>query len=104
MAYTKDKHCVALLRALGSDEFKDSDIDLSSRLRARLHRYSIDQGLLCYTIDVEDSTRIVVPHDEELKYRILYEAHDTALSDHLGREKTYGSVSQVTGGPNYING
>ena len=38
---------------------------------------------------------IVVPHDEELKYRILYEAHDTALSGHLGREKTYGSVSQI---------
>ena len=93
-AYAKDEHCVALLRALGSEEFKDSDIKLSARLRARLHRYPIDQGLLCYSTDVEDIPRIVVPHDEELKYRILYEAHDTALSGHLGREKTYGSVSQ----------
>ena len=33
-------------------------------------------------------------HDENLKYRILFEAHNTALSDHLGREKTYGSISQ----------
>ena len=37
MAYDKDEHCVALLRALGSEEFKDSDIDLPSRLRVRLH-------------------------------------------------------------------
>ena len=93
-AYAKDENCVALLRALGSEEFKDSDIDLSARLRVRLHRYSIDQGLLCYSTDMEDTPRIVVPHDEELKYRILYKAHDTAVSIHLGREKTYSSVSQ----------
>uniref|UniRef100_A0AAV1T8D4 Reverse transcriptase domain-containing protein n=1 Tax=Peronospora matthiolae TaxID=2874970 RepID=A0AAV1T8D4_9STRA len=92
-AYAKDDQCVALLRALGSNEFKDSDIELSARLRARLHRYSIDNGLLCYRTDIEDNPRIVVPHNEELKYRILYEAHDTALSGHLGREKTYSSVS-----------
>ena len=94
MSYAKDEHCVALLRALGSEELNDSDIELSARLRARLHMYSIDQGLLCYSTGVEDTSRIVVPHDEELKYRIIYEAHDTALSGHLGREKTYGSVSQ----------
>ena len=87
--------CVALLRALESEEFKDSDIELSPRLSARLHRYSIDNCLLCYRTDIEDNPRIAVPHDEELKYRILYEAHGTALSGHLGREKTYSSVSQA---------
>ena len=70
-AYAHDDHCVALLHALGSEEFNDSDITLSARLRARLHRYSIDRGLLCYCTDVEDAPRIVVPHDEDLKYRIL---------------------------------
>ena len=40
----KNEQCVALLRALGSDEFKDSDSKLSARSRARLHRYSIDNG------------------------------------------------------------
>ena len=50
LAYAKDDHCVALLRALGSEEFKDSDIQLSARLRARLHRYSIDNGLLCHNL------------------------------------------------------
>uniref|UniRef100_H3H286 Integrase catalytic domain-containing protein n=1 Tax=Phytophthora ramorum TaxID=164328 RepID=H3H286_PHYRM len=92
-AYARDDTCVALLRSLGSKEFEDSDCKLSARLRARLHRYSLDDGLLYYSIDSEDTPRIVVPHDEDLKYRILYEAHDTALSGHLGREKTYGSVS-----------
>ena len=37
-ANAKAEKCVALIRALGSEEFKDSDIELSARLRARLHR------------------------------------------------------------------
>ena len=34
-------------------------------------------------------------HDEDLKYRILYEAHDIAMGGHFGREKTYGMVCQT---------
>ena len=45
--------------------------------------------------DAADLPRIVVPHNEDLKYRILYEAHDTAIGDHFGREKTYGMVCQT---------
>ena len=92
-SYAKDGQCVALLHALGSDEFKDSDIKLSASSRARLHRYTIDNGLLCYCTDTTDTPRVVVPHDEELKYRILYEVHNTAIGGHLVREKTYGLVS-----------
>ena len=77
-----------------SEEYKDSESNLSARLRDGLHRYFIDIGLLCYRTDVADILRIIVPHDEELKYRIFFEAQDTTLSGHLGREKTYGSVSQ----------
>uniref|UniRef100_H3GD69 Integrase catalytic domain-containing protein n=1 Tax=Phytophthora ramorum TaxID=164328 RepID=H3GD69_PHYRM len=91
-AYARDDMCVALLRALESKEFEDSDSKLSARLRARLHRYSLD-GLLYYSTDPEDTPRIVVPHDEDLKYRILDEAPDTALSGYVDREKTYGSTS-----------
>ena len=36
---------------------------------------------------------MVVPHDEDLKYSILYEALDAPVGGHLGREKTHGSVS-----------
>ena len=63
-------------------------------LAGLLHRHFIDNGLLCYRTDVWGTARIVVPHDEDPKYRILSEVHDTAPSGHLGREKTYGSVSQ----------
>ncbi|KAG2780812.1 hypothetical protein PC129_g23664 [Phytophthora cactorum] len=94
-AYAHDDMCVALLRALGSEEFKNSDKELSRRLRASLHRYTLDGGLLYYSTDSEDAARVVVPHDEDLKYRILYEVHDTPVGGHLGREKTYGSVSTM---------
>ena len=94
-AYAKDDHFVALLRTLGSDEFKCSGIKLPARLRSSLHRYSIDQGLLYYCTDAVDRPRIVVHHDEELKYRILYEAHDTAMGGHFDREKTYVMVCQT---------
>ncbi|KAG3232837.1 hypothetical protein PI124_g22086 [Phytophthora idaei] len=94
-AYAHDDMCVALLRTLGSEEFKNSDKELSRRLRASLHRYTLDGGLLYYSTDPEDEPRVVVPHDEDLKYRILYEVHDTPVGGHLGREKTYGSVSTM---------
>ncbi|KAE9003120.1 hypothetical protein PR002_g17429 [Phytophthora rubi] len=93
-AYARDDVCVALLRALGSEEFHDSDITLSARLRARLHRYSLEGLMLYYSTGSDDTPRVVVPHDEDLKYRILYEAHDVPASGHLGREKTYSSVSR----------
>ena len=32
---------------------------------------------MLYCTDAVDIPRIVVPHDEDLKYQILYEAHDT---------------------------
>ena len=87
-SYAKDKQCVALLRALGSDKFEDSVIKSSARSRARLHRYSINNSLLCYRTDTADTPRIIIPHDEELKYRILYEVYDRATRGHLGLQKT----------------
>ena len=70
-AYAHDNSCVALLRALGSAEFNDSDITLSARARARLHRYTLGDGLLYYSTGPGDQSRVVVPHDEDIKYRIL---------------------------------
>ncbi|GMF37997.1 unnamed protein product [Phytophthora fragariaefolia] len=78
-SYASDDMCVALLKALGSKEFEDSDKELSVRLRARLHRYAFDGGLLYYSTGSDDPPWVVVPHDEDLKYRILYEAHDTSV-------------------------
>ena len=91
-AYAENDQCVALLQAL---KITESSYQLSARLRAQLQRFSIDNNLFLYCTDAADTPRIVVPHDEDLKYRILYEAHDTVLSGHLGREKTCSSVSQT---------
>ena len=70
-------------------------MDFSARLLTWIDQYSIDQDMLCHSTNAEDSHRLVVPHSEELKYRTLEEAHDTALSGHLGREKIDGSVNQT---------
>ena len=51
---------------------------------------SIDNGLLFYRTDT-GTQRIIAPHTEELKYRIFYEVHYTAISGRLGIEKTYSS-------------
>ncbi|GMG14507.1 unnamed protein product [Phytophthora fragariaefolia] len=74
-------------------------VELTVRQRSRLHRYSVMEGLLYYQVDGSDEPRIVVPNDEDLCHRVLYEAHDTPLSDHLGREKTYTSVARHFGRP-----
>ena len=95
---------VTLLRALGSAAFNDSDIKLYARARAHLHRYTLSDGLLYYSTGPEDQPRVVVPHDEDLKYRILYEAHNTPVGGHLGREKTHGSVSTHYWWPKSISG
>ena len=51
--------------------------------------------MLYYCSDAADPPRIMVPHEEGFKYRILYEAHDTAIGGHFGREKIYGMVCQT---------
>ncbi|GMF31575.1 unnamed protein product [Phytophthora fragariaefolia] len=67
-------------------------VGLTARQRSRLHRYSVVKGLLYYQVDDGDEPRIGVANDEDLRHRVLYEAHDTPLSGQLGREKTYTSV------------
>ncbi|KAG2903513.1 hypothetical protein PC114_g12241 [Phytophthora cactorum] len=55
-AYAQGDIYVALLRALGSEECKDSNKELSGRLRARLHRYTLGVGLLYYSADAENAS------------------------------------------------
>ncbi|GMF24588.1 unnamed protein product [Phytophthora lilii] len=94
-AYAKAILCIALLQALESEGHGLQPAKLSARMRARLHRYSLEDGLLLYRTGPDDQPRVVVPHDEDLKYRIHYEAHDTPYGGHLGCEKTYSSVSSL---------
>ncbi|KAE8907782.1 hypothetical protein PF003_g8138 [Phytophthora fragariae] len=90
-AYADDDDLAGLVEALSAP---NKAVELTARQRSRLHRYSVVEGLLYYQVDGGDEPRIVVPNDEDLRHRVLYEAHDTPLSGHLGREKTYTSVAR----------
>uniref|UniRef100_H3H363 CCHC-type domain-containing protein n=1 Tax=Phytophthora ramorum TaxID=164328 RepID=H3H363_PHYRM len=90
-AYAEDVDLADLVTSL---KVPETGVQLTARQRLRLHRYSLADDLLYYQVDESDEPRIVVPNDENLRHRVLYEAHDTPLSGHLGREKTYTSVAR----------
>ena len=92
-AYASDPNCNDLIRHFSDPNAFPSD-KLSSKLRSRLHRYSMRDGLLYYTVDPADHPRIVVPVDNDLRTRILAEFHDSPFSGHLGREKTFLALSR----------
>jgi hypothetical protein len=91
-AYMSDPTCSPLVKHFTSSLALDEK--LSPRLRARLHRYSYRDELLFFAVESHDEPRIVVPFDEVLRLDILHEYHDTPVSGHLGREKTYLSMSR----------
>ncbi|GMF42910.1 unnamed protein product [Phytophthora fragariaefolia] len=90
-AYAGDDDLAGLVEVLS---VPNKNVGLTARQRSRLHRYSVVEGLFYYQVDVDDEPRIGVPNDEDLRHRVLYEAHDTPLSGHLGRAKTYTSVAR----------
>ncbi|GMF53771.1 unnamed protein product [Phytophthora fragariaefolia] len=89
-AYADDDDLVGLVEALG---VPNKIVELTARQRSRLHRYSVVERLLYYQVDGGDERRIDVPNDVDLRHCVLYEAHDTPLSGHLGRGKTFMSVA-----------
>ncbi|ETN00367.1 hypothetical protein PPTG_18062 [Phytophthora nicotianae INRA-310] len=66
--------------------------------RNHIERYRLDGTLLTYAIDCFDAPRIVVPNDAGLRARIIHEYHDTHVSGHLGREKTFAAVRATSSG------
>ncbi|KAE9005462.1 hypothetical protein PR001_g17446 [Phytophthora rubi] len=90
-AYADDDDLAGLVETLSAPT---KTVELTARQRSRLRRYSVVEGLLYYQVDGGDEPRIVVPNNEDLRHRVLYEAYDTPLSGHLGREKTYTSVAR----------
>uniref|UniRef100_H3GS35 Reverse transcriptase n=1 Tax=Phytophthora ramorum TaxID=164328 RepID=H3GS35_PHYRM len=90
-AYAEDGDLADLVTSL---KVPEKAVKLTARQRSRLHRYSLADGLLHYQVEESDEPRIVVTNDENLRHRVLYEAHDTSISGHLGREKTYTSVAR----------
>ncbi|GMF24368.1 unnamed protein product [Phytophthora fragariaefolia] len=67
---------------------------LSRNTRHQIDRYHLDGDLLCYNIDRFDAPRVVVPNDDDLRTRIIHEFHDSPMGAHLGREKTFATVSR----------
>jgi hypothetical protein len=68
--------------------------DLDAKVKSRIHRYSMRDGLIYYSLDDEDNPRLLVPNDESLRNQILFEYHDSAINGHFGREKTFLAVSR----------
>ncbi|CAI5709835.1 unnamed protein product [Peronospora effusa] len=67
---------------------------LPSMYRSSLDRYTQRNGLLYYTAVNNDTPRVVVPPQHDLRLRIMFECHDAPISGHRGREKTYLTVSR----------
>ncbi|KAG3030881.1 hypothetical protein PC121_g24477 [Phytophthora cactorum] len=87
-AYASDSDTKQLLSyaSAPSDEARRK---LAPQLRARAHRYRVDEELLLYSAVDDDANRIVMPNDYDLRMRITYEYHDAPTAGHPGREKTY---------------
>ena len=68
---------------------------LTKPTRDNIKRYALDGPLLTYTMDVFDSPRVVIPADDDLRARLVHEFHDSPAGGHLGREKTFASISRV---------
>ncbi|KAF1322204.1 Pol protein, partial [Globisporangium splendens] len=91
--YKQDEACQELIKYFKNPSEKALQ-NLPPRARSRVHRYSMHNELLYYTVDEGDPARIVVPNDEGLRHRLLYEYHDSPSSGHLGREKTFLNLSR----------
>ena len=91
-AYADDEQCLSLIKHLTAEPNFQSE--LSEKLRASQHRYSYRDQLLYYRVHEDDTPRIVVPNDDIIREKLIYEFHDTPMSGHIGREKTYAALSE----------
>ncbi|KAG6578261.1 reverse transcriptase [Phytophthora cinnamomi] len=92
-AYEEDAACSEMIKYL-RDPSAVARRRLSPRSRARIDRYGLDGALLTYCVDRSEPPRIVVPLDDDLRARLIHEFHDTPSGGHLGREKTFASLSR----------
>ena len=91
-AYFDDVDCASIMKWLATKDDSVRD-KMSARAKSRLHRYEVRDGLLYFQVQPGEEPRVVVPNDDDLKYKIVYEVHDTPVAGHLGREKTYSLLS-----------
>ncbi|GMF31864.1 unnamed protein product [Phytophthora fragariaefolia] len=92
-AYESDAACTEMIKYL-RDPSDTALRRLSTRSRARIDRYQLEGNLLAYSVDRADPPRIIVPLDDDLRARLIHEFHDAPSGGHLGREKTFLSLSR----------
>ncbi|KAG3144597.1 hypothetical protein C6341_g18690 [Phytophthora cactorum] len=92
-AYEHDAACSDMVKYLRAPS-DSARRRLSPRSRSRVDRYAMDRDLLTYCVDRTDTPRIVVPLDDDLRARIIHEFHDSPSAGHLGREKTFATLSR----------
>uniref|UniRef100_A0AAV1T3U5 Integrase catalytic domain-containing protein n=1 Tax=Peronospora matthiolae TaxID=2874970 RepID=A0AAV1T3U5_9STRA len=92
-AYAQDGEIVELLTHL-SQPSRESLKRLSSAYRSASDRYTTRNDLMYYTAVTGDTPRVVIPDDNDLLLRIMFEYHDAPTGGHRGREKTYLTVSR----------
>ncbi|GMF25862.1 unnamed protein product [Phytophthora fragariaefolia] len=97
-AYAGDDDLAGLVEALS---VPNKTVGLTAEQRSRLHRYSVVEVVLYYQVDGGEEPQIVVPNDEDLRHRVLYETqtHNTPLSGHLGRKKRIRLWPATSAGP-----
>ena len=92
-AYARDGRVSRLVEYL-REPTKQGLSRLPAAYRSSVHRYALEDGILRYRAVADDGYRIVVPEDEDLRLRILFEYHDAPVSGHRGREKTYVALAR----------
>ncbi|KAG3093359.1 hypothetical protein PI124_g16597 [Phytophthora idaei] len=92
-AYESDAACSELIKCLRNPS-DTAQRRLSPRNHSRADRNGLDGDLLTYCVDRADPPRIVVPLNDDLCARLIHEFHDTPSGGHLGREKTFASLSR----------
>ena len=59
--------------------------DLPALYRSSLDRYTTRIGLLYYIAVADDTPRVVVPNNDDLRLRIMFECHDAPSGGHRGK-------------------
>jgi len=79
-AYKKDQNFTDIMNTLKSDK-------VEPRMRRRVGKYRLDNGLLYFTPGEGD--RLYIPKDDKLRTKLLFEIHDNQTAAHFGFDKSY---------------
>ncbi|KAF1332870.1 reverse transcriptase, partial [Globisporangium splendens] len=94
----QDREIVATITAIPVEmeakkkyAFDKRILDIMNRLNnsEEVRNYTLHEGLLFFRTKEDSEARLVIPDDEDLKNRVVYENHDVVTAGHPGYFKTY---------------